>query len=132
VPQLAIGRVAAEMRLRASAIRYYEAEGLLPPPRRSSGRRVYDVSTLDRLALIELAKECGFSIAEIRNLLQGFGGKASPAGRWRTMARAKLEELDQKMDQITRMKRVLKAISRCECRTIEECGIRARRHSSRA
>lgn len=52
---LAIGEVAGRAGLRASAIRYYEEQGLLPRPRRRSGKRVYDVSVLDRLALIELS-----------------------------------------------------------------------------
>jgi MerR family transcriptional regulator, redox-sensitive transcriptional activator SoxR len=127
--ELTIGQVAAEARLRASAIRYYEAEGLLPQPHRRSGRRVYHRSILDRLALIKLASQCGFSIAETRTLLLGFAPNMRPARRWGSLAKAKLDELSETMARISRMKRVLKAVCRCKCLSIQECGIRARRHA---
>lgn len=129
MPEFSIGQIAAETNLRASAIRYYECERLLVPPRRRSGRRIYDRSTLERLALIELAKECGFSIAEIRGLVCGLSGKTPPANRWRALAKTKIEELNDKMVQISRMKRFLSAICRCECSSIDECGQRARQVS---
>ncbi len=124
---LTIGQVADAVNVRASTIRYYEAEGLLPAPHRRSGRRVYDQSILDRLALIELASECGFSLAQIRTLLEGFAAGTPPAKRWRVLARSKLAELNEKMRQISQMKRVLTAVCRCKCLSIEQCGIRARR-----
>jgi DNA-binding transcriptional MerR regulator len=124
---ISIGRVAAAANLRTSAIRYYESEGLLPPAYRRSGRRVYDRAILDRLALIQLASQCGFSLTEIRTLLHGFAPGTAPAKRWRFLAKTKLAELNKKMAQISRMKQVLAAICRCKCPSIEECGIRARR-----
>lgn len=127
MPELTIGQVALEAGLRASAIRYYESEGLLPLPHRRSGRRVYQRSILDHLALIELASQCGFSIAEIRTLLYGFARGVPPAKRWRSIAKSKLQELNEKAAQIARMKLVLSAICKCTCLSIEECGIRARR-----
>jgi DNA-binding transcriptional MerR regulator len=126
--EFAIGQVAAEVGLRPSTIRYYEAEGLLPLPQRRSGKRVYDRGILDRLALIELAKECGFSINEIRTFLHGFPRKTPPAQRWQSLAKAKLEELNEQMVRISRMKRVLRAVLRCECYAVEHCGVSARRH----
>jgi MerR family transcriptional regulator, redox-sensitive transcriptional activator SoxR len=128
---LTIGQVAGAANLRASAIRYYEAEGLLPSPYRTSGRRIYDQSILDRLALIELASQCGFSLAEISTLLHGFANRTSPARRWRFLAKSKLAELNERVEQISRMKRVLTAICRCKCVSIAECGIRARRSGVR-
>lgn len=128
-PMLTIGQIAAEMGIRASAIRYYESEGLLPVPNRRSGWRVYDRSVLDRLALIELGKECGLSISEIRKLLNGFARNPRPASRWRSLAETKLKELDEKMLVISRMRRVLKAIARCECRSIQECAAWAHQRS---
>src|SRR5262245_30545495 len=126
--EFAIGRVAAEAGLPPSTIRYYEAEGLLPLPQRRSGKRVYDRWILDRLALIELTKECGFSINEIRTFLHGFPRKTPPAKRWQSLAKAKLEALNEQMVRISRMKRVLRAVLRCECQSVEHCGVSARRH----
>lgn len=127
--ELSIGQVAAAANVRASAIRYYEAEGLLPRPYRRSGRRIYYKSILNRLALIRLASQCGFSIAETRTLLHGFTSKTAPPKRWRSLAKSKLEELNEKIAGLSRMKRVLTAIRRCQCRSIDECGARARRRS---
>jgi MerR family redox-sensitive transcriptional activator SoxR len=122
-----IGQVAAAANVRASAIRYYESESLLPPPHRKSGRRVYDPAIFDGLALIKLASHCGFSLAEIRTLLHGFATGTAPARRWRFLAKTKLAELNQRMEQISRMKQVLTAICSCKCSSLKECGIRARR-----
>jgi len=66
---LTIGQVASRTGLRASAIRYYEAQGLLPRPSRQAGKRMYSAAILDRLAVIELAKIAGFGLSEIRVLL---------------------------------------------------------------
>ncbi len=82
---LPIDEVAKQMGVRTSAIRYYESEGLLPKPARRSGQRIYDASILDRLSLIELAKTMGFSIAEIRQLLQGVSRKTPLGPRWRAL-----------------------------------------------
>ncbi len=59
---LTIGQVALKAGLRASAIRYYEAQGLLPPAPRHGGKRVYDASILVRLSAIDLAKTAGFTL----------------------------------------------------------------------
>ena len=63
---LGIGQVAERVGIATSAIRYYEAEGLLPRAERRSGRRVYDESVIERLAIIHLAKGAGFTVADTR------------------------------------------------------------------
>ena len=62
-PSVSIGEIARRMGLRPSAIRFYESEQLLEPTRRRGGRRVYDESICERLALIQLARRAGFTIA---------------------------------------------------------------------
>ena len=63
--ELTIGEVARRAGIRTSAIRYYESVGLLPAPPRMSGRRRYDPSIVQRLAVLHLAQEAGFTMAEI-------------------------------------------------------------------
>jgi MerR family transcriptional regulator, redox-sensitive transcriptional activator SoxR len=63
---MTIGQVAKETGLAASAIRFYEQAGVLPRPIRIGGRRQYDSSILERLAVIGRARACGFSLAETR------------------------------------------------------------------
>ena len=69
---LTISQVARQIRLRPSAIRYYEQIGLLPPAQRISGQRRYDQRVLYRLAIIQRARRLGFTLAEIRYLFFGF------------------------------------------------------------
>lgn len=84
-----IGEVAQRAGVRPSALRYYERVGLLPEPRREAGRRRYDsgvlCEVLDRLAVVGVAQQAGFTIAEIRTLLDGFSEDTPPSERWRIM-----------------------------------------------
>ena len=68
---LSIGDVAAASGLRPSALRYYEEAGLISPPGRRGGRRIYRPDVLSRLALVALAQEVGFTVREIATLLGG-------------------------------------------------------------
>ncbi len=118
---LRIGEVAARAGIAPSAIRYYEACGLLPRAERRSGRRVYDESAVERLALIRLAKAAGFTVAEVKRLLGGFARRTPPGERWRELAERKRLELDERIAEAERMKRLLQRVSRCDCPTFEDC-----------
>ena len=123
MPPLTISQVARQIRLRASAIRYYERIGLLPPAQRLSGQRRYDSTVLYRLAIIQRARQLGFTLGEIRHLFFGFRDCTRPSERWRTLSRRKLEELDQLMDGIKAVRGVLrKLMTKCRCDTLDQCG----------
>jgi MerR family redox-sensitive transcriptional activator SoxR len=123
MPQLTISQVARQIRLRPSAIRYYERIGLLPPAQRLSGQRRYDSTVLYRLAIIRRARQLGFTLREIRHLFFGFRDLTRPSERWRTLSRRKLEELDQLMDGIKAVRGVLrKLMTKCRCDTLDQCG----------
>lgn len=117
---MTIGEVAERAGLRPSAIRYYEAQGLLPAAFRRNGRRVYDPSIVERLAVIALAKMAGFRLDEIR-LVASRGGK-KPSLAWRTASRGKHRQLERQMTRLALMQEVLKRIRGCKCATLEECG----------
>jgi MerR family redox-sensitive transcriptional activator SoxR len=118
---LTIGEVAERTGVAASALRYYEREGLIPKADRRGGKRVYGEDILDRLALIGVAKAAGFTVAEIQTLLSGFARRTPPGQRWRKLAERKLAELETRIAEVERMKCVLEAVTRCECPTFEEC-----------
>src|SRR6266550_4226214 len=101
---MTIGELARRSRLSASTIRYYEEVGLLPAPRRASGRRTYDEDAFDRLLVVTFAKKAGFSLREIRQLFQGFGNNTPAGARWQKLATAKLAELDALSVRIDAMK----------------------------
>jgi MerR family transcriptional regulator, redox-sensitive transcriptional activator SoxR len=84
---LSIGEVASRVGLRPSAIRYYEEMGLLPRQERAAGRRCFDPAMVDRLTVIRAARDVGFSLDEIRQMLDGFSPETPPPERWRRLAR---------------------------------------------
>jgi MerR family redox-sensitive transcriptional activator SoxR len=121
VESLTIGEVAKRAGLRPSALRYYESAGLIPKPAREGGRRIYAADVVDRLAVIALAQSAGFTLAEIRRLLGGLGRRA-PGERWRQLAEGKLAELDRRLEEVSRMKRLLAVLVACECPSVDDCG----------
>lgn len=121
---LTISAVARQAGLRPSALRYYEAAGLLPAPARVSGRRRYDATVFERLAVIRLAQAAGFTIAETRTFLNGFAPDTPPPDRWRALAAAKLPAVDAQLVRLLGMRQVLEAGLRCECLALAECARR--------
>lgn len=119
--RLNIGEVARRVGIRQSAIRYYESVGLLPPPERTSGWRSFEPEIVDRLQVIRTARELGFSLEEIRQLLDGFSADTPPPARWRALAREKLPEIEAAIRRATALKRLLGVGMSCQCVTIEEC-----------
>src|ERR1700730_9444118 len=121
--QLTISQVARQIRLRPSAIRYYERIGLLPLAERLSGQRRYDTTALYRLAIIQRARQLGFTLTEIRRLFFGFRNVTRASERWRTLSQRKLAELDHLMDGIKAVRGVLKKMmTKCRCDTLDQCG----------
>jgi MerR family transcriptional regulator, redox-sensitive transcriptional activator SoxR len=118
-----ISEVAQQAGLHASAIRYYEKVGLLPPAQRASGQRRYDTTVLHRLAVIQRARQVGFTLDEIRVLFFGFRSAIRPSARWRALSKQKLAELEALMEGIRTMKQLLERIlQNCQCDTLEQCG----------
>jgi len=123
--RLTISQIARQIRLRPSAIRYYERIGLLPQAERVSGHRRYDPTVLYRLAIIQRSRQLGFTLSEIRYLFFGFREVTGAPARWRTLSQRKLAELDQLMDSIKTVQGVLnKLMTQCRCETLDQCGKR--------
>jgi len=120
---LAIGEVARRAGIQPSALRYYESIGLMPAPKRVSGRRRYDEHTVQMLKVVQLAQSAGFTVAEIQTLLHGFAPDTPPAARWQPLARQKLSELDELIARAQHMKRVLEKGLNCGCLHIEDCAV---------
>lgn len=118
---LSIGAIAERAGLNTSAIRYYERIGLLPRAPRLAGRRRYDPAILEWLSLIALAREAGFSMAEIKRLVTDFSPGTRPAARWQELAARKLDELDAVIARAERMRAVLRIAVDCGCFRLEDC-----------
>ena len=121
--QLTISQVAQQIGIQTSAIRYYEQIGLLPPTHRLSGQRRYDSTMLYRLAIVQRARQLGFSLTEIRQLFFGFRDVTHASERWQTLSQRKLAELEHLMDGIKEVRRLLKQLmTKCRCETLDQCG----------
>src|SRR6266404_2232086 len=118
---MTIGEIASRSGLAASAIRYYEQAGLLTKPARASGRRNYDPGVLHELVVIRFAKQNGFTLPEIRQLLRGFPATTPASARWQKLARRKMTELDAVVSRATAMRAMLQLMLGCRCQTLEQC-----------
>ncbi len=110
-----IGEVAKAAGIGIDAIRFYEREGLIAEPaRRPSGYRVYSPDVVLSLRFIRRAKVLGFSLKEIAELLFLETGAEGTAGDVRTLAQAKLADIEQRIRALQRMRRALrKATESC-------------------
>jgi len=121
--QLTISKVARQVGLRPSAIRYYEQIKILPPARRMSGQRRYAADTVYQLAVLRRAQEVGFTLDEIRQLFSGFRKSIPLSARWRKIAERKHIELDAQINRIQSMKHLLTRLQTCcQCETVNQCG----------
>ena len=123
---LKIGEVAERGGVNLQTIRYYERENLLPePPRLPSGYRVYPNETVRRVRFIKRAQEIGFTLAEIRELLAIRIDAARESVEVRALAKAKINDIEQKIQTLQRMKEALGRITdRCPgCGPASECPI---------
>jgi MerR family mercuric resistance operon transcriptional regulator len=104
-------------------VRYYEKIGLLPePPRTESGYRTYDTTHERRLRFILRARELGFTLDEIGELLRLVDERAQPCSEARSLAAAHLNDVRNKIADLRRMERVLKdMVAKCASGTLPEC-----------
>ena len=76
---------------------------------------------LDLLAIVRVAQQAGFTVAEIRTLLHGFSADTPPSARWRGLASRKLPEVEALIERALGMKRLLERGLRCDCLRLEDC-----------
>ena len=118
---MSIGEVAGQIGIATSAIRYYESIDLLPEPQRVSGQRRYTDDAVVRLQMIQTAQEAGFSLSEIKTLLDGFSSDTPPSVRWQSLAAAKLPEVEALIARALLLKSVLERGLDCQCVSLDEC-----------
>ncbi len=108
-----IGELAAELGMNPRTLRYYEAIGLLPPPRRTpSGYRLYGAAERERLRFIRRARAIGLSLSEIREILQLRDAGRRPCAHVLTMLDRKIALLDRQIRALEAFRRELQALRR--------------------
>ncbi|URX61204.1 heavy metal-responsive transcriptional regulator [Luteibacter anthropi] len=102
---LTIGRIAQSAGVAIDTIRFYEREGLLPEPRRrASGYREYDEGAVSRLRFIRRAKDLGFTLDEIRELLALSADRHGGVEGVRERAAARLKAIDERIVELQRVR----------------------------
>ena len=124
---LTIGKVAEKAQVSADSIRFYEREGLIRPARKSdSGYRLYTEEAIRRIGFIKHAQQCGFSLAEIRELLALRSDDRSCCDDIYRVALEKKRHLETKIKALDAMSRALSGlIEMCsrDQRSLDECPI---------
>lgn len=111
VQHLTIGTVARRAGVGIDTIRYYEREGLLPlPQRRASGYRDYDPGVIERLRFIRRAKDLGFTLEEIRELLVLSTDRERGVKSVKQRAEVRLSQVEQRIRELQRVKRGLQQL----------------------
>lgn len=113
-----IGELARRTGVATSALRYYERVGLLSPAGRAGGRRHYQPSSAERVALIRLCQDAGFTLAEIGRLLAAWGRGGQDWGR---LAERKTAELDARIADAQRAKKLINHALECPHRDLLAC-----------
>ena len=124
-PHVGIGVLSEQTGVKIETIRYYEREGLLPsPPRTSGGHRSYSEDHLKRLTFIRRSRELGFSMAEIRELLALVDGGSYTCGEIKALTLDHARSVRSKITDLQRMEKMLVEIaSGCAGGTVPDCPI---------
>lgn len=109
-----IGQLAEAASVNVETIRFYQRRGLLPEPKKpASGYRRYAPEAVKRVRFIKRAQQLGFTLQEVKSLLRLEDGES--CREIRVLAERKLLLIDDRIDDLTRMRRVLRKL-------IDECG----------
>lgn len=112
---MAIGEVADQTGTTVSTVRYYEEIGVITAAARVGGKRRFAPETLERVRFVRRAQEAGFSLDEIRVILD------DDTGAWRVLVGEKLDELLERRDHIDAMITMLRRVGDCGCGAVATC-----------
>ena len=121
---LSIGEVAARSGMAPSALRYYEAQGLVTATRTAGGARRFPRSVLRRLAFVRAAQNVGLSLPEIRAALDTLPeGRAPSARDWARLSRGWRDRLDEQIAALEQLRDGLAACIGCGCLSLSRCAL---------
>lgn len=121
---LSIGALAARTGLAVSAIRYYEAQGLIKPWRNAGGQRRFERADLRRLSFVMIAQQFGFTLPQIKTELDRLPGSRTPTkADWAMISEGFRAVLDQRIQTLTRLRDNLDGCIGCGCLSLEACAL---------
>ena len=120
--ELTIGAVAERTGAAPSALRYYEAEGLIAAGRSAGGQRRYPRDTIRRVSFIRVAQQVGLSLEEIREALASLPDNRTPTQRdWERLSSSWRPRLDARIAMLERLRDRLSGCIGCGCLSLKVC-----------
>ncbi len=121
---LTVGEVAARAGVATSALRFYEANGLIVSDRTSAGHRRYHADVLRRVGFIKVAQRVGLSLGEIHAALDSLPSKRTPNRRdWSKLAASWQPMLDERIALLESMRDKLDGCIGCGCLSLDTCAL---------
>ena len=122
--ELTIGELSARSGVAASALRFYEREGLIESTRTEGNQRRYPGVTLRRVALVQAGKAAGIPLERIRAALDTLPDGRSPTKRdWERLSRSWGRELDQRIATLEAIRGRLTSCIGCGCLSLKTCAL---------
>jgi len=122
--RLPVGEVARRSGFAASALRYYESQGLIAAERSPGGQRTFERSVLRRLAFIRAASNVGLTLEEIRVELAHLPAERTPTkSDWHLISRHWRTRLDEQIAALERLRDGLDSCIGCGCLSLKHCAI---------
>ena len=119
---LSIGEVADRTGVSVSALRFYEAEGMVAPTRSPGGQRRYPRDVLRRVAFIRVAQRVGLTLDDIRGALATLPEQRTPtAADWARLSRAWRDRLDERIRLLEHVRDELSSCIGCGCLSLQAC-----------
>ena len=122
--RLTVGEVATRAGFATSAVRYYEAEGLISGERTAGGQRRYPRSVLRRLAFVRAAQNVGLSLDEIRLALATLPDRRTPTkADWARLSQSWRSRLDEQISALVALRDGLTTCIGCGCLSLRRCAL---------
>ncbi|MCA0421169.1 MAG: redox-sensitive transcriptional activator SoxR [Proteobacteria bacterium] len=120
--ELSVGDVARRSGLAVSALHFYEAEGLIRSHRTAGNQRRYAREVLRRVAIIKVAQRAGIPLKTIREAFKALPQERTPTvADWTHLSSAWKQELERRIDRLTRLRDHLNGCIGCGCLSVRDC-----------
>ncbi len=121
---LSIGEIATRSGVAASALRFYEDQGLISSRRTSGNQRQYQRSTLRRIAFVQAAQRVGLALAEIRQALDSLPDDRTPTrADWGRLSKTWRGRLEERIAELERLRDDLDSCIGCGCLSLQRCNL---------
>jgi MerR family transcriptional regulator, redox-sensitive transcriptional activator SoxR len=122
VAELTIGEVARRTGVAASALRFYESQGLISATRTDGNQRRYARATLRRIAFIQAGKTAGIPLADIQTALDRLPAERAPNRRdWELLSQRWREDLNRRIETLVALRDRLTGCIGCGCLSLDTC-----------